>query len=86
MKEDNSIPNFTFTLTEEEEARWLCLIERVNFLFDKMETLHGDVEINLSDKKMARKVHKALVGYINDRYNAMLWDVHCANKQNKYIL
>lgn len=84
MRKDDSIPNFKYTLTDEEEARWLCLIERINFLFDKMEALHGEAELDLSDKKVARKVHKALVGYINDRYHAMLWDVCVTNKKNKH--
>ena len=79
MSKEDIIPSFNYTFTEEEEARWLCLIERINFLFDKMEALHGEAELNLSDKKVARKVHKALVGYINDRYHAMLWDVHVTN-------
>lgn len=82
----SDIPNFNYTFTEEEEARWLCLIERINFLFDKMEALHGEVELDLSNKKVARKVHKALVGYINDRYPAMLWDLSCVNRKNNINL
>lgn len=82
MNSKDSIPNFNYTLSEEEEARWLCLIERVNFLFDKMENLPGEPTLDFSDKKVAKKVHKALVGYINDRFPAMLWDLSYINRKN----
>lgn len=67
--------NFNFTFSEEEEARWLCLIEGVNFISDKLEALTGQ-EIDFNNSKIARNIHKALTKYIDERFAAMLWDVH----------
>lgn len=71
---------YTFSMSEEEEARWLCLIEGVNYISDKLEKLTGQ-EIDYNDNKVARVIYKALTKYIDERFAAMLWDVHVARNR-----
>lgn len=66
-----------YSLSEEQEARWLCLIERVNYISDKLEALTGE-EIDYNNNKTARTIYRALTKYIDERFAAMCWDVHRA--------
>ena len=66
-------------MSKEELARWLCLVEGVDFIYDKFEEL--GLSATLADtKKYIKKIDKALIKYINERFNAMLWDVNCGYK------
>lgn len=80
----NEIPKINFTFSEEEEARWLCLIERINYISDRIDLL-DEAELDFNNKKIARTIHKALCKYIDERFNAMLWDVRCANLKKQTI-
>ena len=51
----------------------------VNFISEKLEDV-GEDKLNFDDKKTSRTVHKALCKYIEERFNAMLYDVHVAKQ------
>ena len=76
------INNFNVTLDLETEARYLCLIERLEYIDKKLTDLGIDEE-KLETARTSNKVHKALVGYINERYAAMLYDLQCENQKKK---
>lgn len=48
----------------------------VDIIYDKFEEL-GFTESTSNMKKYIKKIDKALIKYINERFNAMLWDVSC---------
>jgi hypothetical protein len=48
----------------------------VDIIYDKFEEL-GFTESASNMKKYIKKMDKALIKYINERFNAMLWDVNC---------
>lgn len=59
---------------DEELARWMCLIEGVDIIFDRLEDL--DIpESEIETKKYSKRIDKALGKYIKERFNAMLADV-----------
>lgn len=76
------LANFDLTLDEETEARYLCLLERLEFIDKKLMDLGMDEE-KLETARTSNKVHKALVGYIDERYQAMLYDVQCDNQRKE---
>lgn len=61
-------------LTEEETARWMCLIEGIDFIYEKFEEM-GIPVIELESKKYIKKVDRGLIKYIKERFEAMLFDV-----------
>ena len=48
----------------------------VDIIYDKFEEL-GFTESASNMKKYIKKIDKALIKYINERFNAMLWDINC---------
>jgi hypothetical protein len=64
----------TDNLTEEETARWMCLVEGIDFIYDKFEEL-GIPVAELESKKYIKKVDRGLIKYIKERFEAMLFDV-----------
>ena len=74
------LANFELTLDSETEARYLCLLERLEFIDKKLVELGIDEE-KLETVRTSNRVHKALVNYIDERYRAMLYDLNCDNKQ-----
>lgn len=61
-------------MNEEELARWLCLIEGVDIIYDKFEEM--SIPTSMADtKKYIKKIDKALGKYIKERFEAMLYDV-----------
>lgn len=61
-------------LTEEETARWMCLIEGIDFIYEKFEEM-GIPVVELESKKYIKKVDRGLIKYIKERFEAMLFDV-----------
>ena len=61
-------------LTEEETARWMCLIEGIDFIYEKFEEM-GIPVAELESKKYIKKVDRGLIKYIKERFEAMLFDV-----------
>ena len=61
-------------LSEEELARWLCLVEGVDIIYDKLEEM--EMPANLaSTKKYIKRIDRALGKYIKERFIAMLSDI-----------
>lgn len=61
-------------MDDETTARYLCLLERLEFIDKKLEDL-GVNEEELETARASNRVHKALLNYIDERYNAMLYDL-----------
>lgn len=68
-----SNPNLEL-LNDEETARWMCLIEGVNFIYQKFEDL-GIPIAEIESKKYIKRVDRGLIKYIKERFEAMLYDV-----------
>lgn len=56
-------------------ARWMCLIEGVDYIFEKIEEDEKDVEYLFRSKKSFNILQRSLVKYINERFEAMKWDI-----------
>ena len=56
-------------------ARWMCLIEGVDYIFDKIEEDEKDVEYLFRSKKSFNILERSLVKYIEERFEAMKWDI-----------
>ena len=52
-------------LTEEETARWMCLIEGIDFIYEKFEEM-GIPVVELESKKYIKKVDRGLIKYIKE--------------------
>lgn len=63
------------TLDLDALARWMCLIEGVDFIFDKIEEQERDVQYLFRSKKSFNVLERSLVKYINQRFQAMKWDI-----------
>ena len=80
MSYNHLLSDFCITLDRETEARYLCLLERLEHI-DKKLTELGMEEEKLETARTSNKVHKALVNYINERFAAMLYDLQCEDKK-----
>lgn len=56
-------------------ARWMCLIEGVDYIFDKIEEDEKDVDYLFRSKKSFNVLERSLVKYIDERFEAMKWDI-----------
>lgn len=63
------------TLDLDAMARWMCLIEGVDYIFDKIEEDEKDVEYLFRSKKSFNVLERSLVKYIEERFEAMKWDI-----------
>ena len=63
------------TLDLDALARWMCLIEGVDFIFEKIEEDEKDDEFLFHSKKSFNVLERSLVKYINERFEAMKWDI-----------
>jgi hypothetical protein len=53
----------------------MCLIEGVDYIFDKIEEDEKDVEYLFRSKKSFNVLERSLVKYIDERFEAMKWDI-----------
>ena len=53
----------------------MCLIEGVDFIFEKIEEDEKDDEFLFHSKKSFNVLERSLVKYINERFEAMKWDI-----------
>jgi hypothetical protein len=53
----------------------MCLIEGVDYIFDKIEEDEKDVEYLFRSKKSFNVLERSLVKYIEERFEAMKWDI-----------
>lgn len=74
------LASFDLTLDTETEARYLCLLERLEYIDKKLTELGMDEE-KLETARTSNRVHKALVNYIDERFQAMLYDLECDNRK-----
>lgn len=56
-------------------ARWMCLLEGVEYIFDKIEEDEKDIEYLFRSKKSFNVLERSLIKYINERFEAMKWDI-----------
>lgn len=56
-------------------ARWMCLIEGVDFIWEKLEEDERDDEYIFRSKKSFNILERSLVKYIEERFEAMKWDI-----------
>ena len=63
------------TLDLDAMARWMCLIEGVDFIFDKIEEDGMSEEYLFRSKKSFNVLERSLVKYIEQRFQAMKWDI-----------
>lgn len=77
---------FNCLLTEEQVARWLCLLEAIQLVSERMED--WDIEdLDLENPIKHDKICNALKKYIKERYIAMLGDVRFVQaKENGWLL
>ena len=63
-------------------ARWLCLIEGVDYIFEKIEEDGMSEEYLFRSKKSFNVLERSLVKYIDERFEAMRSDI-IIDSQNK---
>lgn len=63
-------------------ARWLCLIEGVDYIFEKIEEDGMNEEYLFRSKKSFNVLERSLVKYIDERFEAMRSDI-IIDSQNK---
>ena len=56
-------------------ARWMCLIEGVDYIFEKIEEDGMNEEYLFRSKKRFNILERSLVKYIDERFEAMKWDI-----------
>jgi hypothetical protein len=63
-------------------ARWMCLIEGVDYIFDKIEEDDMNEEYLFRSKKSFNVLERSLVKYIEERFEAMRADIIIDYKNN----
>lgn len=56
-------------------ARWMCLLEGIDFIFEKLEDDEKSDEYLFRSKKSFNVLERSLVKYIDERFEAMKWDI-----------
>lgn len=72
-------------MSREEFARWLCLLEGIDIIFDKTEELGVEIDL-IRDKKLHKRLKKALDDFIKERFHAMYYDVSVDTKETAQLL
>ena len=63
------------TLDLDALARWMCLLEGIDFIFEKLEDDEKSDEYLFRSKKSFNVLERSLVKYIDERFEAMKWDI-----------
>lgn len=63
------------TLDIDALARWMCLLEGIDFIFEKLEDDEKSDEYLFRSKKSFNVLERSLVKYIDERFEAMKWDI-----------
>ena len=86
MRKNKKPVNFDVTLTEEQVARWLCLLEAIEIVSERMDDWEIE-DLDLESPIKHDKIINALKKYIKERYLAMLSDVRYVQaKENDWLL
>lgn len=62
-------------------ARWMCLIEGVEYIFDKLQEDERDSEYLFRSKKSFNILERSLIKYIEQRFQAMRADIIIDSKK-----
>ena len=66
-------------------TRWMCLLEGIDFIFEKIEEDNKDEDYLFRSKKSFNILERSLVKYINERFEAMKYDLMIeAEKENPH--
>lgn len=63
------------TLDLDGLARWMCLLEGIDLIFEKLEEEEKVDEYLFRSKKSFNILERSLVKYIDERFEAMKWDI-----------
>ena len=66
-------------------ARWLCLIEGVDYIFDKIEEDGMSEDYLFRSKKSFNVLERSLVKYIDERFEAMKSDIIIDSKNQRTL-
>lgn len=65
-------------------ARWMCLIEGIDFIFEKLEEDEKGDEYLFRSKKSFNVLERSLIKYIDERFEAMRSDIIIDSKKPLY--
>lgn len=74
--------DYVNSLDLDSMARWMCLIEGVDYIFDKIEEDDMNEEYLFRSKKSFNVLERSLVKYIEERFEAMRADIIIDYKNN----
>lgn len=63
------------TLDLDTLARWMCLLEGIDYIFEKLEDQDKSDEYLFRSKKSFNILQRSLVKYIDERFEAMRSDI-----------
>lgn len=63
------------TLDLDALARWMCLLEGIDFIFEKLEEDEKSDDYLFRSKKSFNILERSLVKYIEERFEAMRSDI-----------
>lgn len=65
-------------------ARWMCLLEGIDFIFEKLEEDEKGDEYLFRSKKSFNVLERSLIKYIDERFEAMRSDIIIDSKKPLY--
>lgn len=74
------------TLDLDALARWMCLLEGIDFIFEKLEDDEKSDEYLFRSKKSFNILERSLVKYIDERFEAMKSDILIDSKNKETTL
>ena len=67
-------------------ARWMCLLEGIDFIFEKLEDDEKSDDYLFRSKKSFNVLERSLVKYIDERFEAMKSDILIVSKNKETTL
>mgnify|MGYP003295803543 FL=1 len=74
------------TLDLDALARWMCLLEGIDFIFEKLEDDEKSDDYLFRSKKSFNVLERSLVKYIDERFEAMKSDILIDSKNTETTL
>lgn len=62
------------SLNVDQVARWLCLFEGIDLIFEQLERDHIDQDFE-EDKRLFNRIDRSLNKYIRDRFHTVRADI-----------
>lgn len=72
---DSDVKDYIDSLDLDSMARWLCLLEGVDLIFDKLEEDETSDDYLFRSKKSFNILERSLIKYIDERFEAMKSDL-----------